>query len=70
LVFSSSCNTSNARAFFCSLLTPFEFGIVQVAEHDRLRRAGLLAGGDDIAVDDFLALARLPVTVPWMRCTQ
>src|SRR4029079_8047249 len=32
--------------------------IHQVAEHDRLRRAGLLAGGDDVAV------AHLAVLVP------
>src|SRR5256885_3473553 len=31
-------------------------GEIQVAEHDRLRRAGLRAGGDDVGVGDALPL--------------
>ena len=55
---------------FLSLATWLS-GIVQVAEDDRLGRASLLAGGDDLAVADrsrrsFLA----SIFAAWIRCTQ
>ena len=45
-------------------------GIVQVAEDDRLRRAGLRAGGDDLAVANRAPLVLRRILTASIRWTQ
>ena len=67
-VFSSSSN--RVVALLRLQLGDAAVRIVDIAEHDRFRRAGLLAGGDNFAVGDRAILLLRSMRASLMRCTQ